>query len=62
MRSWMSATSSLASVVMIAKVRTHSPVVGSFQFSHSPARPNGEAVLHGDRVGLLRLLPLIAFH
>ena len=35
-----SATSSLASVVMIAKVRTHSPDVGSFQFSQGP--PNDQ--------------------
>jgi hypothetical protein len=41
MRSWISATSSLASVVMIAKVRSHSPDAGSFQFSQTPARPNG---------------------
>ncbi len=38
MRSWMSATSSLASVVMMAN---DSPEAGSFQFSHTPARPNG---------------------
>ena len=35
----MSATSSLASVVIIAKVLTHSPDAGSFQFSQMPARP-----------------------
>ena len=35
MRSWISATNSLAGVVMIAKVRIHSPEAGSFQFSHS---------------------------
>ena len=46
-RSWISATSSLASVVMIAKVRSHSPEVGSFQFSHSPP------ILHGNGIGLL---------
>jgi hypothetical protein len=42
MRSWISATNSLASVVMIAKVRVHSPEVGYFQFSQSPPRPNGQ--------------------
>ena len=31
--------SSLASVLMIANVRIHSPVVGSFQFSHRPPVP-----------------------
>jgi len=36
MRSWISATISLASVVMTAKVRIHSPEAGSFQFSHRP--------------------------
>jgi hypothetical protein len=41
MRSWILAISSLASVVMIAKVRIHSPEFGSFQFSHSPPIPNG---------------------
>jgi hypothetical protein len=41
MRSWISTTSSLASVVMIAKVRIHSPEVGSFQFYHCPPMPNG---------------------
>ena len=40
MRSWISATSSLASVVMIAKVRIHSPEAGSFQFSQMPPSPN----------------------
>jgi hypothetical protein len=38
--SWMSATNSFTSVVMIANVRTHSPEAGSFQFSQMPARPN----------------------
>jgi hypothetical protein len=36
-----SATNSLASVVMITKVRTHSPEIGSCQFSHNPPIPNG---------------------
>jgi CspA family cold shock protein len=35
MRLWISAIGSLASVVMIAKVRSHSPEVGSFQFSQT---------------------------
>jgi hypothetical protein len=37
-RSWIVATSSLAGVVRIAKVRTHSPF-GFFQFSQMPAMP-----------------------
>jgi hypothetical protein len=41
MRSWISATSSLASVVITANVRIHSPEAGSFQFSHKPPMPNG---------------------
>jgi hypothetical protein len=41
MRSWISATNSLASVVITANVRIHSPEAGSFQFSHSPPRPKG---------------------
>jgi hypothetical protein len=41
MRSWISATNSLASVVITAKVRIHSPEAGSFQFSQSPPMPNG---------------------
>ena len=41
MRSWMSATSALALVVMTANVRIHSPDDGSFQFSQMPAMPNG---------------------
>src|SRR5262249_9078711 len=40
-RSWISATNSLESVVMMANVRIHSPDVGSCQFSHMPAMPNG---------------------
>jgi hypothetical protein len=55
MRSWMSATNSLASVVMIAKVRIHSPEAGSFQFSQMPPMPNGlssfMAQLHPGAVG-----------
>jgi hypothetical protein len=52
MRSWISATSSLASVVMIVKIRIHSPEVGSCQFSHSPPMPKRAAVPHGDGIGL----------
>ena len=32
----------LEGTVMMAKVRSHSPVFGFRQFSHSPARPKGE--------------------
>jgi hypothetical protein len=35
------ATSSLASVVMMAKLRIHSLEAGSFQFSHTPPSPKG---------------------
>ena len=38
----MRPTSSLTAVVMMQKVRSHSPVDRSFQFSHSPTNPNGE--------------------
>src|SRR5262249_18507846 len=41
MRSWISATSSFESVVMMANVRIHSLEAGSFQFSQMPAMPNG---------------------
>jgi hypothetical protein len=41
MRSCISATKTLASVVMIAKLLIHSPEVGSFQFSHRPPMPKG---------------------
>jgi hypothetical protein len=34
--SWMSATSSLESVVLMANLRIHSPEAGSFQFSQIP--------------------------
>src|SRR4051812_24800957 len=53
MRSWMSATSAFASVVITAKVRTHSPVLGSFQFSQDARQTEAGAVLHADRIRLL---------
>ena len=43
---------------MMANANPSSPEVGSFQFSQIPARPNGEPVLHGDGIRLLRSLPL----
>ena len=58
MRSWISATSSLASVVITANVPIHSPEAGSFQFSQSPPMPKRPAVLHGDCIRLLRFLAL----
>src|SRR6516225_7909605 len=62
MRSWMSATISLASVVITAKVLIHSPDAGSFQFSHSPAMPNGEPSFMAMAYGCFARWPLIAFH
>ena len=41
MRSCTGATSSLAVVVMIVQVRSHSPLSGSRQPVHRPAKPNG---------------------
>src|SRR5947207_13064945 len=58
----MSATSSLASVVMIAKVLTHSPGDGSFQFSQIPAMPNGAPSFMAIAYGCFAFCPLIAFH
>src|SRR5262249_57992857 len=58
MRSWISATSSFESVVMMANVRIHSPEAGSFQFSQMPAMPNGAPSFIAHRVGLLCLLAL----
>jgi hypothetical protein len=55
MRSWIPATSSLASVVMTAKVRIHSSEAGSFQFCRSPPIAERAAVLHRDGIGLLGL-------
>jgi hypothetical protein len=58
MRSWISETGSLASVVIIANVRIHSPEARPFQFSHQPADGKRSAVLHGNGI---RLLSLLAF-
>ena len=41
MRLWIGATSSFGGPVMIVKVRTVSPLCGSFQFSHRPAIAKG---------------------
>src|SRR6266404_9906965 len=57
----MSTTSSLASVVIIAKVRIHSPEAGSFQFSQMPAR-RARHPSSLSRRGCFALWPLIAFH
>ena len=62
MRSWISATSSLAGVVMIANVRIHSPDVRIFPVLPKAANAERLAVLHGDGIRLLGLLPLMAFH
>jgi len=56
-RSWISATSSLATDVIIAKVRIHSPEAGSFQFAQMTTNPERSAALHGDGVRLLGFLP-----
>src|SRR3954447_6126385 len=58
----MSATSSFASVVITAKVLTHSPVLGSFQFSQMPASPKPEPSFMPIAQGCLALSPLMAFH
>src|ERR1700755_486033 len=58
----MSATSSLASVAVIAQVRVHSPEVVSFQFSHIPAMPNGAPSFMAIAYGCFAFWPLIAFH
>src|SRR6266550_1529408 len=58
----MSLTSSLASVVMIAKVRIHSLEAGSFQFSHIPAIPNGAPSFMAIAYACFAFCPLIAFH
>src|SRR5262249_47989742 len=62
MRSWISATSSFESVVMMANVRIHSPEAGSFQFSQMPAIPNGEQSFIAMAYGCFDFCPLIAFH
>ena len=41
MRSCTGATSSFAVVVMIVQVRSDSPLSGSRQLVHRPAKPNG---------------------
>jgi hypothetical protein len=51
----LSATSVLASVVMIANMRSHSPVLGSFQFSQMPAIPKGEPFFMAMAYGCFRL-------
>ena len=62
MRSWISATSSFESVVTTVKVLSHSPVLGSFQFSHRPPSPTGEPSFMPTAYGCLPRPPLIAFH
>src|SRR3954464_14909972 len=62
MRSWIDATSSFAFVVRTQKVRTHSPVAGSFQFSHNPASPNGERSFIAIANGCFAFEPRMAFH
>ena len=42
MRSWTGATISFAVVVMIVQERSDSPLSGSRQLVHRPAKPNGE--------------------
>jgi hypothetical protein len=61
-RSWMSATSSLASVVITANVRSHSPEAGRFQFFQMPAMPNGAPSFMAIANGCLAFCPLMAFH
>jgi len=61
-RAWISATSSLASVVIIANVRIHSPDAGSFQFSQMPARRKGAPSFMAIAQGCFAFCPLIAFH
>src|SRR5215207_10923696 len=58
----MSATISFAFVVRTANVLTHSPVLGSFQFSQMPASPNGEPSFIPIAKGCFTFSPLIAFH
>src|SRR4051812_10806554 len=58
----MFATSSLASVVIIANVRIHSPEAGSFQFSQMPPTPKGRPSFMAIAYGCLAFCPLIAIH
>src|SRR5919112_140802 len=59
---WMSPTRLLAVVVTTAKVRTHSPVAGSFQFSQRLANPKGARSFIAMANGCLTLLPGMTFH
>ena len=52
MRLWSRAHSSFGVVVMMAKLRIHSPA-GDFQFSHRPANAIRPPVAERDRVRLL---------
>src|SRR5256885_6895192 len=58
----MSVTNSLASVVITANVLIQSPDPGSFQFSQSPAMPNGVPSFIAIAYGCFAFWPLIAFH
>src|SRR5262245_3782746 len=61
-RSCMSLTSSLAVVVITAKVRTQASPPGFCQFSQMPASANGLPDFMAMAKGCLALVPLIAFH
>ena len=54
----MLSTSSLASVVMIAKVRIYSPELGCFPVLPNAAEAKRPTILHGNCVGLFSFLPL----
>jgi hypothetical protein len=58
MRSWMSATSSLASVVIMANVRSHSPESRLLPVLPNAGETERGCVFHGDGIGLLRPTPL----
>src|SRR5215203_3336476 len=58
----MRPTRSFAAVVMMQKVRTHSPVAGFFQFSQRPARPNGDRSCMSMAYGCFTFEPLIVIH
>jgi len=62
MRLWIGRTSELARVVTTQKVRSHSPVFGSRQFSHKAPSPNGEPSFMAMAKGCLTFSPLTAFH